>query len=61
MPDLKVRVKLERETFDQLLDAFTAISKAAEELPWRQDLQQAAAKLGMALGRCHHEVFEESV
>lgn len=58
--DLKVRVRMERDTFDSLLDEFGRLSEIAEDMPWHGALQESVAGLGMALGRARAELVDGS-
>lgn len=56
--DLRVRVKMERDTFDELLDAHSVIVRVAAATG-DPDLIEASTKLGDALGRVGAELFED--
>lgn len=56
--DLRVRVKMERNTFDELLDAHSVIVRVADATG-DPDLIEASMKMGDALGRVGAELFED--
>lgn len=55
--DLRVRMKLERKDLDELIEAYEAISRIADET-FNSDLQEAATKMGLAIGRIGAEIVD---